>query len=103
MTLRLAILGCGGIAATHLQSLKELSDFNVSYICDIDEEKANDLAINSPGSQIENSMDMIITNKDIEKLARMALIDPCTPENPKKVSLDDMKLMYQHSLEGKLF
>jgi len=27
MTLRLAILGCGGIAATHLQSLKELSDF----------------------------------------------------------------------------
>jgi len=33
----------------------------------------------------------------------MALNDPCTPENPKKTSLDDMKLMYQHSLEGKLF
>ena len=59
MTLRLAILGCGGIAETHLQSLKELSDFNVSYICDIDDEKVNDLAIDSPGSQIENSMDMI--------------------------------------------
>ena len=44
-----------------------------------------------------------ITDKDIEKLAPMALNDPCTPENPKKVSLDDMKLMYQHSLEGKLF
>ena len=41
MTLRLAILGCGGIAETHLQSLKELSDFNVSYICDIDDEKVN--------------------------------------------------------------
>ena len=44
-----------------------------------------------------------ITNKDIEKLSSMALNDPCTPENPKKISLDDMKLMYQYSLEGKLF
>ena len=44
-----------------------------------------------------------ITDKDIETLAPMALNDPCTLENPKKVSLDDMKLMYQHSLEGKLF
>ena len=44
-----------------------------------------------------------ITDKDIEKLAPMALNDPCTPENPKKTSLDDMKLMYRHSLEGKLF
>ena len=44
-----------------------------------------------------------ITDKDIEKLSPMALNDPCTPENPKKTSLDDMKLMYQRSLEGKLF
>ena len=44
-----------------------------------------------------------ITDKDIETLAPMALNDPCTPENPKKTSLDDMKLMYSHSLEGKLF
>ena len=44
-----------------------------------------------------------ITDKDIETLAPMALNDPCTPENPKKASLDDMKLMYRHSLEGKLF
>jgi len=44
-----------------------------------------------------------ITDEDIEKLAPMALDDPCTPENPKKTSLDDMKLMYQRSLKGKLF
>ena len=44
-----------------------------------------------------------ITDKDIEKLSPMALNDPCTRENPKKTSLDDMKLMYKHSLEGKLF
>ena len=44
-----------------------------------------------------------LTDKDIEKLAPMALNDPCTPENPKKTTLDDMKLMYRHSIEGKLF
>jgi len=44
-----------------------------------------------------------ITDKDIEKLSPMALNDPCTPENPKKTSLNDMKLMYQHSIEGRLF
>ena len=44
-----------------------------------------------------------ITDKDIVKLSPMALNDPCTPDNPKKTSLDDMKLMYKHSLEGKLF
>ena len=44
-----------------------------------------------------------ITDKDIEKLSPMALNDPCTRENPKKTTLNDMKLMYQHSIEGKLF
>ena len=41
MTFRLAIIGSGGIAEKHLQSLKELSDFKISWICDIDKEKAN--------------------------------------------------------------
>ena len=44
-----------------------------------------------------------LTNKDMELVAPMALNDPCTPGNPKKTSLDDMKLMYEYSLEGKLF
>ena len=44
-----------------------------------------------------------LTNDDIEKLSPMALNDPCTPGNPKKTTLDDMKLMYRHSIEGKLF
>jgi alcohol dehydrogenase class IV len=44
-----------------------------------------------------------ITDKDIEKLSPMALNDPCTPDNPKKTSLDDMTKLYKHSLEGKLF
>ena len=44
-----------------------------------------------------------ITDKDIEKMSPMALDDPCTPGNPKKPTLDDMTLMYQYSVQGKLF
>ena len=44
-----------------------------------------------------------LTDKDIEKISPMALNDPCTPGNPKKLTLDDMRLMYQNSIDGKLF
>jgi len=33
----------------------------------------------------------------------MALADPSTRGNPKKLSEADMKLMYQHSMKGELF
>tara|TARA_B100000700_G_scaffold311758_1_gene394430 strand:+ start:1683 stop:2900 length:1218 start_codon:yes stop_codon:yes gene_type:complete len=44
-----------------------------------------------------------ITDQDIEKMSPMALDDPCTPGNPKKLTLDDMVSMYEHSVKGKLF
>ena len=40
---------------------------------------------------------------EIDKLSLMALEDPSTSGNPKKLTLKDMKLMYKYSLEGKLF
>ena len=40
---------------------------------------------------------------DIERLSKMALEDPSTGGNPKKLTLDDMKLMYKHSMSGQLF
>ena len=33
----------------------------------------------------------------------MALEDPSTNSNPKKLSLNDMKMMYKNSLSGDLF
>ncbi len=44
-----------------------------------------------------------ITDQDIKKMSPMALDDPCTPGNPKKLVLDDMVSMYEHSVQGKLF
>jgi len=44
-----------------------------------------------------------INSDEIDKLSLMALEDPSTPGNPKKLTLKDMKLLYQYSIEGKLF
>ena len=40
---------------------------------------------------------------DIERLSKMALEDPSTGGNPKKLSVEDLKVMYEHSMSGKLF
>ena len=42
-------------------------------------------------------------NFDIDRLSKMALADPSTGGNPKKLTVDDMKIMYQHSMRGELF
>ena len=33
----------------------------------------------------------------------MALEDPSTSGNPKKLTVDDMRSMYKHSMSGELF
>jgi len=40
---------------------------------------------------------------NIDQLSKMALEDPSTATNPKKMSVDDMKILYEHSISGKLF
>ena len=54
---------------------------------------------------IPHKLSEVIEEKDfdIEKLSKMALADPSTSGNPKKLTVDDMRTMYQHSMQGKLF
>ncbi len=40
---------------------------------------------------------------NLDKLSKMALEDPSTDTNPKKMTIDDMKILYEHSISGKLF
>ena len=48
--------------------------------------------------------DVVEENKiNLDQLSKMALEDPSTSTNPKKMTLDDMKILYQHSISGKLF
>ena len=40
---------------------------------------------------------------NLDQLSKMALEDPSTSSNPKKLTKEDMKIMYQHSISGDLF
>ena len=40
---------------------------------------------------------------NLDKLSKMALEDPSTSTNPKKMKIDDMKILYEYSISGKLF
>ena len=48
--------------------------------------------------------EVIEVNKiNLDQLSRMALEDPSTATNPKKMTVDDMKTLYEHSISGELF
>ena len=55
--------------------------------------------------EIPHKLSEVIDEKDfdLERLSKMALADPSTGGNPKKLTEADMKLMYQYSMKGKLF
>ena len=54
---------------------------------------------------IPHKLSEVINEKDlqIDRLSKMALEDPSTNGNPKKLKIEDMKIMYQHSMSGNLF
>ena len=62
-----------------------------------------DSTLNMKGENLYNFRSVIEKNLDIDKLSKMALEDPSTSGNPKKLTADDMKLMYKHSMSGELF
>ena len=48
--------------------------------------------------------DVMDTKKiNLNKLSKMAFEDPSTQTNQKKMTVDDMKILYEHSISGKLF
>ena len=44
-----------------------------------------------------------IKDEEIDELSQMALEDPSTSTNPTKLSKEDFKKLYEHSLNGRLF
>ena len=55
--------------------------------------------------KIPHKLSEVIKEEDLElnRLSKMALNDPSTGGNPKKLSENDMKIIYQHSMSGELF
>ena len=46
---------------------------------------------------------MDCSNLNLDELAKMAFDDPSTSGNPTKLKEEDLKLLYKHSISGKLF
>jgi len=80
-------------------------------ICDyLDLEKSFDSFLNwimdlrkdlSIPNKLSDVMDC--SNLNLDQLSLMAFEDPSTSGNPKKISKDDLKQMYEHSISGELF
>ena len=54
---------------------------------------------------IPHKLSEVIKEKDldIDRLSKMALLDPSTESNPKKLDVSDMKTIYKRSMDGTLF
>ena len=99
---------------THAESLKESLSY---YTNDLNIDVFNPCAEKSFQSflnwvlelrkelNIPHKLSEIIDVKKInlDQLSKMALEDPSTGTNPKKLTIDDMKILYEHSISGKLF
>ena len=55
--------------------------------------------------KIPNKLSEVIdcSELDLDELSSMAFTDPSTSGNPKKITKEDLKLMYKHSISGELF
>ena len=46
---------------------------------------------------------MDCSNLNLDEVAKMAFDDPSTGGNPKKLKVEDLKILYKHSISGELF
>ena len=90
---------------------KNFIDYRIVAICDYRNlEKNFDSFLNwvlelRKKLNIPHKLSEVIEIKkiNIDQLSKMALEDPSTATNPIKLTIDDMKILYEHSISGKLF
>jgi UDP-N-acetylglucosamine 3-dehydrogenase len=70
---KVGIIGCGGIAPLHIEAYRKLKDVSVVGLCDLDLQKAKNLASKS---RIQKTFDNYMVMLEKEKLD---LVDICTP------------------------
>jgi len=85
------------IKKNYLKKTKLLNKYNKFYY-----DKNNPAVNDQEYDQLKKDV-LEIDKVNLDKLSQMALEDPSTAGNPKKLTKEDMKIMYEHSLAGKLF
>ena len=84
-------------SSKEFEKLKK-KQFLVCHICN---SKKVDKTLMAPS--LRNKKKDIKKDFQLDRLSKMALEDPSTATNPKKMTIDDMKILYEYSLSGKLF
>lgn len=86
--MKVGLIGCGGIANTHMEAYKRIKDAEVVALCDLNLKKAKNLAKKFQVEKIfDNYMDMIETEK-------LDLVDICTPVSTHaKIIIDVSKVI----------
>jgi len=71
--MEVGLIGCGGIAKVHMQVYKSMRNVNVVGLCDLNLEKAKDLAQRFKIEKVFQNYEDLFEVKDLE------LVDICTP------------------------
>jgi len=71
--MKVGLIGCGGIAGSHIQSYKMLKNVEVFGVCDLDPARAKNLASRFQIEKVFTDYWDMINNNDLD------LIDVCTP------------------------
>ncbi len=72
-TLRVAMIGCGGIAGTHLKGYQLLDDVEVAVACDVSEDNAKKRAEEFSIPAVETDYRKVLADESIDA------VDICTP------------------------
>jgi predicted dehydrogenase len=78
MTIKIGLIGCGGIAEPHLNGYRKVEDARVTAVCDVVAENAKKRAEQAGGAQIFSDIPTLLAEGDIDA------VDICLPHHLHK-------------------
>lgn len=78
MTIKVGLIGCGGIAAVHVAGYNKLTDAKITAVCDVIEESARIRGEEAGGADVYTDMNKMLQEADIDA------VDICLPHHLHK-------------------
>ncbi|HLI91426.1 MAG TPA: Gfo/Idh/MocA family oxidoreductase [Ktedonobacteraceae bacterium] len=78
MTIKIGLIGCGGIAEWHVKGYLKIEDAQVTAVCDVVEENARHRSEQAGGAQIFSDFRSLVTEADVDA------VDICLPHHLHK-------------------
>jgi predicted dehydrogenase len=78
MTIKIGLIGCGGIAESHVNGYLKVKDARVTAVCDVVAENAQRRATQAGGAQIFSDIETLLAESDVDA------VDICLPHHLHK-------------------